>query len=83
MTPEQKFLARHALGLTRFPTSYRNRFHAVVGTSDYREWREMVDAGDALRYPWATSYGDLFTLTHRGAEAALEQGERLDPEDFP
>lgn len=84
MTPNQRQLARHALGLSRVhKRSYRNRFHSAVGTPDHAEWRAIVDQGFAIRYPWNTRYGDLFTLTRTGAEAALDPGESLDPEDFP
>lgn len=84
VTKTQRRLARHALGLGYGGTrSYRNRFAARVGTPDYAEWRALVDAGCALRYPWFFSYGDLFTLTRDGAERVITKRERLAPEDFP
>lgn len=84
MTPEQRRLARHALGLAYGGRqSYRNRFCAIRGTPDDRDWRAMTDAGHALRYPWGWSGGDLFVLTRLGAESVLRHGERLDQEDFP
>ena len=84
MTPEQRRLARHALGLSYGGRqSYRNRFCAVRGTPDDRDWRAMTNAGQAWRWPWGWSGGDFYALTRMGAEAALKRGERLDPEDFP
>ena len=84
LTPAQTHLARHALGLPNHRhVSYRNRFHAPRNTPAYDDWRAMTDAGYAWRIPWQTSYGDLFTLTRPGAEAALSPAERLDDEDFP
>lgn len=85
MTPEQKPLARHALGLpNRVKTSYRNRFYA--GAMDAPEWRAMVAAGLANSEPVShTSIPDytFFWLTPEGATAALEKGEKLCAEDFP
>lgn len=85
MTKTQRKLARHALGLTQpgWHQSYRNRFFAGPKHPDYANWRAMVNAGLAMRVPWAVRHGDLFLLTRTGAESALRQGERLDPEDFP
>lgn len=84
LTDYQRHLCRHALGLPNKPNcSYRNRFLAARGGRDYAHWRDIVDMGYALRYPWHTSYGDMFVLTRDGAEAILERDECLDPEDFP
>lgn len=84
MTPEQIRLARHALGLpNNYRRSYRNRFCANNRSGDYAEWRAMTDAGMALRLPWGWNGGDFFCLTRAGAEAVLQRGEKLDPEDFP
>ena len=48
MTPSQRELARHALGLpNKMRTSYRNRFVAGHGHDDYDDWREMCSAGYA------------------------------------
>ena len=86
MSSNQIELARHALGLTRSKTSYRNRFVTGPGSTDYQPWLDMVEAGDAVRVggeklPFGGD--DLFCLTPKGAEQALRAGERLDPEDFP
>lgn len=87
MTPAQKELARHALGLpNRQRKSYRNRFVAGNGHPDYLDWLVMVEDGNAERRGGkALPYGgdDFFWLTRKGAEAALEPGEKLCPEDFP
>lgn len=86
MTPPQIELARHALGLARKPISYRNRFVAGIGHSDYDAWLDMVEQGAARRRPGEKlPFGgdDLFHLTLAGAREALKPGETLDPEDFP
>lgn len=84
MTPEQRRLARHALGLPNPDRrSYRNRFCAGRGGPQDRDWRAITNAGFAWRWPWGWSGGDFYALTRAGAEAALDRGERLDPEDFP
>jgi hypothetical protein len=45
----------------------------------------MVDAGLAKMRPGVEWMGgmDAFWLTTKGAEMALDQAERLSPEDFP
>lgn len=85
MTPKQVELARHALGLKeRSGRSYRNRFWAGEGHSDFPDWLAMVEAGDAVRQQTSASVNnDLFYLTRKGAEKALLPREKLDPEDFP
>jgi hypothetical protein len=86
MTPAQKELARHALGLPN-PSrrSYRNRFVASDGERVWKEWQELVGRGAAEARPLsAHGHGrTLFCLTASGARAALNPGERLCPEDFP
>lgn len=82
MTPDQLKLARHALGLpNRLHRAYRNRFAGARRSRDYMEWRRMVDAGYALRWPWHYAYGDHFMLTSAGASTAMRGRERLDPEE--
>ncbi|MHA7870700.1 MAG: hypothetical protein ACX93U_24845 [Salipiger thiooxidans] len=87
MTPEQRDLARHALGLDgRRKRSYRNHFVTGPGASDHAAWMAMRDAGLAWRRKGSnllTSGYDLFGLTLQGARAALEPGETLCSEDFP
>jgi hypothetical protein len=87
MTPRQKELARHALGLKEGTRrSYRNHFVAGPGHEDYEEWRAMISAGLAVQARGTPISGgmDVFWLTRRGAEAALDPGEKLDPvDDFP
>lgn len=86
MTPTQRRLARHALGLPNEANcSYRNRYTAP--NSDISEsnmaWLEMVGLGLAERGPKAlTQYFCFYRLTRTGAELALDPGERLDEEDF-
>jgi hypothetical protein len=84
MTPEQRELARHALGLpNKRRQTYRNRY---VCREDNPEWSAMVAAGEATMRPAATvPFGGsaIFYLTEAGARLALNRGEKLDPEDFP
>jgi hypothetical protein len=84
MTPKQKKLAREALGLpNRRRTSCRNFFVAAResgGPSD--TWFRMVDAGYAVSgRPYQETI--VFHLTPPGALQVLEEGEALDPDDFP
>lgn len=86
MTPEQRHLARHALGLpTDRKRSFRNRYFSYPGTPHDADWLAMVAAGEA-EVELASDSGEkmnFFCLTRKGAEAALERGEKLCPEDFP
>ena len=85
MTPEQRRLARHALGLpNRFNRSCRNRYFTAEVNPD---WQAMVSAGLAKVEPtsrpgWSTPSA-CFYLTFDGAVLALDPGEMLDLEDFP
>ena len=85
MTPEQRELARHALGLPNARNqSYRNHFVTGEGSSDFEHWCAMAAAGLARRRAGCALTGgdELFWLTFKGATDALEPGEQLDPEDF-
>lgn len=84
MRPLQKKMARHALGLVDGrKTSYRNRFYiARCPGADMDAWTDMARRGLAqMIYDSPNMTG--FALTHDGAKAALNKGERLDKEDFP
>lgn len=86
MTPAQKRLARHALGLPNSTgRSYRNRYLASYCPGPYDDWQRMADAGLAAREKRVTRPDNCvwFWLTRSGALAALEPGETLNPEDFP
>lgn len=81
MTPAQRALARHALGLPNAGRrSYRNRF--LTG-GESPDWRALEAAGHAESGKADELGRTWFWLTRAGAEAALEPGERLCPEDFP
>lgn len=85
LTPEQKQLARHALGLVDGnKRSYRNRYRAPKDGAVVEAWRAMHAAGYAKCSVVAddTPLGDYFWMTEAGARLALEKGETLDPEDF-
>lgn len=79
MTPKQKELARHALGLNYANTSFRNHFVTGSGSADYEHWMEMVADGHAQRFAGSELTGgdDLFRLTRVGADLALNPGEQL------
>lgn len=85
MTPTQRKLARHALGLKGGRLqSFRNRYYAFRSTPAGRGWLAMVEAGEASAEAVASgSKLTLFQLTSYGALLALDPGETLDPEDFP
>lgn len=84
MTPRQRQLARHALGLPNARRrSYRNRFCAAyVPGGDFDEWAALDRAGLA-RLINAQDRLATFHLTLAGARAALDPGESLCAEDFP
>ncbi len=78
LSPQQKSLARHALGLpNRNKRSWRNHFVAGPGSVDHDLWSQMVRMGAARQHPPTALTGgdDLFTLTQDGARAALQRGE--------
>ncbi|CAB4137528.1 hypothetical protein UFOVP326_36 [uncultured Caudovirales phage] len=92
MTPEQKVLARSALGLRNgWRESYCNRYVAPPSGEIFDHWMAMVAAGMAEQHPSKRDDGtDIyarggvpFILTLAGAKAALQAGESLDPDDFP
>lgn len=88
LTPAQKKLARHALGLDNPDArgkSYRNRYFAPIIGDDTCEWHAMKDAGYAeiASGRAGVSTGPMFYLTETGARLALNNGERLCSEDFP
>ncbi len=83
MTPEQRKMARHALGLVDGrKMAYRNRYVAGLGTTQEAAWDDLVRQGFAKRGENGIAVVG-FSLTVTGAKAVLEQGERLDDEDFP
>lgn len=79
MTPYQRGLARHALGLRKGQkVSYRNRFTSYPGNKDHAPWLNLVSQGLA-----GHEAPNFFYLTYNGALLALDKGEKLDVEDFP
>nr|WP_047580555.1 hypothetical protein [Methylobacterium sp. ZNC0032] len=85
MTPAQRELARHALGLPNaMRRSYRNRYFAPAAGECSEQWKAMVAAGEAEGgTPARKASSVFFCLTYKGAELALEAGEHLCFEDFP
>lgn len=84
MTPRQRKLSRHALGLpNNRRRSYRNRFFVPADHPECDEWKALVDAGLAKHRGTEGRAGEMFTLTLEGAQAALLKHETLCHEDFP
>lgn len=82
MTPSQRKMVRHALGLDAGTVSYRNRYFVSADSPAEDEWNDLCRRGLAEREKGG---GRLvhFYLTQEGATEALDPGEILDPEDFP
>lgn len=86
MTPKQRELARHTLGLDNPDAkkrSYRNRFFASAGHPAWHDLHVMVGAGWMNLEDQKGQRSTLFWLNRSGALLALNKGETLDPEDFP
>ena len=92
LTPRQRSMMRHALGLDNdVKQTYRNRYWLAWTTEpDHALWVNLVQQGLAgviephpatIKTPKTDLTG--FYLTLDGARAVLEPGETLDPEDFP
>lgn len=83
LTPEEKILARQALGLgIAWNRSTRNKAFAV-GSDQWRLWSEMEKAGLAEFVPGHVTLASHFRLTRAGADLALNPGDILDPAHFP
>lgn len=63
MTPEQRDLARHALGLTRQARSYRNRFVTGPGTSDHAAGRAAIEAMEPFKGGISIMIGASITIS--------------------
>jgi hypothetical protein len=86
MTPEQKEIARHMLGLpNKQRRSYRNRFCGGEGHSDYPILIAMQEQGYLMRVPAKrmSTVEDMWFLAPFAARLALNKDETLCPEDFP
>lgn len=82
MTPRQRRLARHALGLPNSRRlSYRNRFFPLL-SADKANWDKMCQGGLANAHKTADGT-TWFSLTFVGANHACEPNETLCREDFP
>ena len=83
MTPEQRKLARHALGFpNKQNTSYRNHFCTGEGSTDYLHWEAMVTAGEAIRRTGPLWGGDnMYHLKLEAALAARDPKEHISRED--
>lgn len=82
MTPSQRKMARHALGLDgERRRSFRNRYFAPTGSPVEDEWNDLCRRGLAQRDRELEQMVG-FSLTLEGATEAIDEGELLDPEDF-
>ena len=82
MTPEKLHIMRHALGLERSATSYRNHFVAGEGHADMPDILALVDAGfmaEATRPPILDESDCVFYVTPAGREIA--QAAKLEGEE--
>lgn len=70
MTPREKEVIRHALGLTISDTEYRNYF--VAGPKDVDVWDGLVAQGFAERGA-PTKGWKVFHVTDAGREAVTSQ----------
>lgn len=73
MTPTQRHILRHALGLDRGPVAYRNRFVTGPGSVDHPDCLALVAMGHMTRRDASTlCFGgdDLFRVTEQGKVAA-------------
>lgn len=69
MSPAQRNLARHALGLPNERNcSYRNRYVVSTGVPAYVDWCELVKIGAASRAPGEglRKGREMFALTYEG-----------------
>lgn len=83
MTPTQKLMARHALGLPNDKRrSYRNYYTAPLGSATEAAWDGLVSMGFAHRGEKPSTLA-RYCMTYKGARAVLYPGETLDTEDFP
>ena len=82
MTPKQRDLARHALGLpNKKKTAYRNHYCIEPGSPDYLQWEDLVSKKMAVKALGGKEWsGDFFYLTFSGAKAALWGDEHLSRE---
>lgn len=74
MTPRQRIILRHALGLTRESSPYRNHYVTGPGAEDFADCEALVAAGLMRRYdPSELSGGDyIYVVTEAGREALRE-----------
>lgn len=75
LTKEQRQAMRHALGLDRKRKSYRNRYHAAIGSPDAEMWTELAALGCATLVHVEDDIA-LFAVTGAGRRALGEGGDR-------
>ena len=72
---EQREILRHALGLTRGGSEYRNHFVTGPGTTDYPHCEALVAAGLMTKRPGNELSGgnDVYIVTDAGRAEAKSQ----------
>lgn len=74
LTGFQRAAMRHALGLDRRRTSYRNRYHAAVGSDAAEAWADLASRGLAALVHVENNLA-LFTVTKLGRAALSTKTE--------
>ena len=83
ITPKQRDLMRHALGLpNKKNETYRNHFCLAEGGDGYTDLEDLVTRGLAVKAKGGASWvGDFFYLTLNGARAVLTPKEHISREE--
>lgn len=80
VTKAEREFMRHALGLSKQKTGYRNYYSA--GGSDIAIGRALAAKGMAVEaQPNAVHPDPLFWITREGFEAVKKAGEKMDAEE--
>ena len=80
MTPRQREIIRHALGLDRARQSYRNHYVTGPGTDDFGDCEALVAAGLMQRRPGhPLSGGDPIYWVTESGRAALASADGIAP----
>lgn len=75
MTPRQRIILRHALGLTRESSPYRNHYVTGPGSEYFADCESLVTAGLMRRYGTPPDYY-TYVVTEAGREALREPDEQ-------
>lgn len=69
VSPEQKRLMKHALGVTEQRKPYRNRFATYLGGDAFANWADLCHKGLAEHYDTSESGMMFFGVTLEGHDA--------------